>query len=494
MMTEATSSAKRREGPGLRELMHSGTVHFMGIGGAGMCPLAEAVVRKGGKVTGCDLAPGAGLRPLEELGVPVFRGHDPSHLEAVSALVITSAVPAEHPEVAAARSQGIPVLKRARALGDWVNEGKVVAVSGTHGKTTTTAMTTEILARGGLRPTGFVGGWVRGWKGNLHLEGDDLFVVEADEYDRSFHHLAPSVAIVTNLEADHLDIYGDLDGVREAYMTFLDRVRAGGTILFCGDDPGASSLASGNFSSSRSFGFAAGNQLRGVEVDTSRTPVRFRVVEDGFDRGWIEVGVPGMHNARNALAAAGAARVLGVEWAVIRRALADFSGVARRFQRMGEIGGISVVDDYAHHQTELAAAIATARQSFPTSRLVAVFQPHLFSRTRDFAPEFAQILATADEVWIAEIYPAREAPIPGVDGRWLAGEVERAVAAREGQVPVHFHRNLDTLASELARALRPGDLCLTLGAGSVEVVAPEVVRLLEEQSAGGAIMPRGSHA
>jgi UDP-N-acetylmuramate--alanine ligase len=455
--------------------MHSGTVHFMGIGGAGMCPLAEAVARKGGKVTGCDLAPGAALRPLEELGVSVLRGHDPAHLQGVSALVITAAVPQDHPEIAAAREQGIPVLKRARALGDWVNAGEVVAVAGTHGKTTTTAMTTEILARGGLSPTGFVGGWVRGWEGNLHLEGDELFVVEADEYDRSFHSLTPSVAVITNLEADHLDIYGDLAGVRDAFRTFLDGVREGGTILFCGDDPGAASVAAGYSSATRSFGFAAGNQLRGVEVNTANAPLRFRVIEDGFDRGWIEMGVPGLHNARNALAAAGAARALGVKWSAIRTALANFTGVARRFHRMGEIRGISVVDDYAHHQTELAAALTTARQSYPTSRLVAVFQPHLFSRTRDFAHDFARILATADEVWIAEIYPAREEPIPGVDGRWLAREVEKEVAARGRKVPVRFHGELEELAHALAESLRPGDLCLTLGAGSIEVVAPELV-------------------
>jgi UDP-N-acetylmuramate--alanine ligase len=466
----------------------------MGIGGAGMCPLAEAVARKGGKVTGCDLAPGVGLRPLEEFGIPIFEGHDPGHLDDVVALVVTSAVPMEHPEIAAAHARGIPVLKRARALGDWVNAGEVVAISGSHGKTTTTAMTTEILSKGGLRPTGFVGGWVRMWNGNLHLEGDDLFVVEADEYDRSFHQLAPTVAVVTNLEADHLDIYGDLGGVRDAFRIFLDQVREGGTILFCGDDPGAASLAAGHFSSSRSFGFAAGNQLRGVEVDTSGTPLRFRVVEDGVDCGRIELGVPGLHNARNALAAASAARAFGVEWEVIRTALATFSGVARRFQRMGEVGGISVVDDYAHHQTELAAALSTARQSYPASRLVAVFQPHLYSRTRDFAGDFAQILATADEVWIAEIYPAREAPISGVDGRWLAGEVEKAVAARGKKVPVHFHPDLETLAGALARDLRPGDLCLTLGAGSIEIVAPEVVRILAEGNSSGSNPDRGARA
>lgn len=478
MSAVETNSTGRVES-GLREFMRSGIIHFMGIGGAGMCPLAEAVARKGGKVTGCDLAPGPGLRPIEELGIPVQIGHDPSHLTGVSALVITSAVPQDHPEVAEARARGIPVLKRARALGEWVNNGKVVAVSGTHGKTTTTAMITGILAKGGLRPTGFVGGWVRGWEGNLHLEGDDLFVVEADEYDRSFHHLSSTVAVVTNIEADHLDIYGDLNGVRSAFRTFLEGVREGGTILFSGDDPGAAYVAAPFSGAARSFGFSAGNQLRGVDLDSSRTPLRFRIVEDGFDRGTIELGVPGLHNARNALAAAGAARALGVEWPAIRSALADFTGVARRFQKMGEARGIAVVDDYAHHPTEMAAALATAREGYPGARLVVVFQPHLFSRTRDFVKEFAHILATADEVWIAEIYPAREEPIPGVDGAWLTREVESAAAGLSKDLPVHFRPHLGELAGELARTLRSGDLCLTLGAGSIEIVAPELARLLE---------------
>jgi UDP-N-acetylmuramate--alanine ligase len=463
----------------VREILRTGTVHFMGIGGAGMCALAEAMVRQGGRVTGCDTAPGGSVEPLRKLGVPVFHGHDPAHVEGVAALVTTAAVPSDHPELARARALDLPILKRARALGEWVNAGDVVAVSGTHGKTTTTAMTTEILARAGMAPTGFVGGWVTAWGGHLRPGSDALYVVEADEYDRSFHHLRPTVAVVTNMEPDHLDIYGDFDGVRDGFRTFLGGVREGGTVVACADDSGASSLFAGLSVEGRSFGFSAGSQLRALDLETSASLTRFRVVEDGRDRGTVAVPIPGAHNAKNALGAAAAARAMGAGWEAIREALADFTGVARRFQRLGEAGGITVVDDYAHHPTELAAAIASGRQFYPDSRLVAVFQPHLYTRTRDFADEFARVLATADVVWMAEIYPAREPAIPGVDGAFLARAVEKAKGGAGAKVrEVILHTRLDELAPALGEWLRPGDLCLTLGAGSIERVGPALVERL----------------
>jgi UDP-N-acetylmuramate--alanine ligase len=288
------------------------------------------------------------------------------------------------------------------------------------------------------------------------------------------------------MEPDHLDVYGDFDGVRAGFRTFLDGVREGGTVLACADDSGASSLLTGLAVEGRSFGFAAGSQLRGEALETSASLTRFRVVEDGRNRGTLAVPIPGAHNAKNALGAAAAARAMGADWEAIRSALADFTGVARRFHRLGEFGGITVVDDYAHHPTELAAAIASGRQFFPDSRLVAVFQPHLYTRTRDFAQEFARVLATADVVWMAEIYPAREPAIPGVDGGFLAREVERA-ADDGGKVrEVILHTRLDELAAALAAWLRPGDLCLTLGAGSIEKVGPALVERLHPAHAGRA--------
>jgi len=476
----APASAPGNGARDLRPLLPSGTVHFMGIGGAGMCALAEAVVRQGGRVTGCDRAPGAAIRPLERLGVRVRGGHDPSHVEDVVALVVSAAIPDSHPEIRRAREAGIPVLKRAEALGGWVNRGRVLAVAGTHGKTTATAMATSVLEAAGLDPTGFIGGETAQWKSHLRPGSDDLFVVEADEYDRSFLHLRPSVALVTNLEADHLDIYGDLAGVRQAFHRFLDGVREDGAVVACADDPGAGSLLAGVAARVWSYGLNAGSQVRGVGVRITGSESRFRVVEEGVARGRIRVPLPGLHNVRNALGVAAACRRIGVEWDVIRQGLAAFRGVRRRFQELGNVGGIRVVDDYAHHPTEVEAVLRAARSAAPRLRLVVVFQPHLFSRTRDFAPEFGRALALADVVWVTEVYPAREEPIPGVDGGLVVRAVEKA---REGEgarvTEVRLHPELDTLPRALAGFLESGDLCLLLGAGSIEGVGPALVEAIE---------------
>ncbi len=473
-----TTSITERPGSGqvgLHDLLPSGTVHFMGIGGAGMCALAEAIVRRGGKVTGCDLAPGDSVKPLERLGVRVWRTHDPAHVDGIVGLVVSSAIPSDHPEVARALGAGIPVWKRAQALGEWVNRGRVVAVAGTHGKTTTTAMATHILISSGWDPTGFVGGWVPSWGGHLRPGKDDLFVVEADEYDRSFHHLKPSVAIVTNMDADHLDIYGDFAGVKAGFAAFLEGVRDDGLVIVCADDPGAASLLPRLPVETRTFGFSAGSQLRALDFVREENGSRFEIVEDGVERGALALRVPGRHNALNALAAAAATRALGVEWPVIKSSLGDFAGVVRRFQRLGEKGGITVVDDYAHHPREIEAALSTARSAYPSSRLVAVFQPHLYTRTRDFAEEFGRALAQADVVWVTPVYPAREPPIPGVNGELVARSVETAAPQAGVTTEVRFHGDLDSLPDVLAGELRPGDLCLTLGAGSIERIGQRVL-------------------
>jgi UDP-N-acetylmuramate--alanine ligase len=454
-------------------LARSGPVHFMGVGGAGMCALAELLLLEGGQVTGCDLKPSDATRRLEALGARIATGHDQAHLEGVSALVVTAAVPADHPELARARALGVPVVKRAVALGSLVNRKRLVAIAGTHGKTSTTALTVHVLEAAGLDPTGFVGGTVPAWKGNLRRGASDLAVVEADEYDRSFHSLDPDVAVVTNLEADHLDIYGDLEGVREAFRLFLGRLKPGGRVLACGDDPGASALLAGVGPAGYTYGLAAGSQLRAVDVRSDATGSRFRVVEDGRDRGAARVQVPGLHGLRNALAAGAVARLLGARWESVRAGWASFPGVGRRFERLGEFGGVSVVDDYAHHPTEIRATLAAARATFPGRRLVAVFQPHLFSRTRDFAAGFGEALAAADDVWVTDVFPAREAPLPGVDG----GLIVRAVEAAGGAA--RYHPALEGLAREVAAGTARGDVILTLGAGSIERVGPELVEALE---------------
>jgi UDP-N-acetylmuramate--alanine ligase len=459
----------------LRALAQDAPVHFMGAGGAGMCALAELLLRHGGRVSGCDVKDSRSLQDLRALGAPIALSHDAEHVADASALVVTSAVPSDHPELLRALEQGIPVLKRAQALGAWVNRGRVVAIAGTHGKTTTTAMATEILVAAGLDPTGLVGGRVASWGGNLRFGSDDLYVVEADEYDRSFHTLTPDVAVVTNLEADHLDIYGDLDGVRTGFRTFLAGVREGGIVAACADDHGAASLLATVGASGTSYGLSAGSRLRGVDVRQDRGATACRVVEDGAPRGPLTLGVGGLHNLRNALGAAAAARALGVEWDAIRAGLAAFRGVGRRFEWLGESQGVVVVDDYAHHPTEIRATLDAARASFPGARLVVAFQPHLYSRTRDFHADFGTAICTGDVVWITDVFAARETPIPGVTGALVADAARRA-----GGADVRYHAELESLSAALSETLREGDVLLTLGAGSVEQVGPDVLRRLRE--------------
>ncbi len=447
----------------LRALSAERPVHFMGVGGAGMYPLAELVLRSGGRVTGCDSSSSQALKALAELGATVSVGHDENHVEGAAALVVTAAVSMDHPEVLAARRAGVTVMKRSEALGTWVARGRVVGIAGTHGKTTTTAMTTGILAEAGLDPTGLVGGRVTEWGGNLRYGAGETFVVEADEYDRSFLTLSPDVAVITNLEADHLDIYGDLDGVRQGFLEFLAGVRGGGRVVVCGDDHGASSLLPAIGPGGYTYGTSAGSMLRATDVTVRQGVTHARVWEEGTDAGELSLPMGGRHNLLNALAASAAARAMGAQWDEILRALAGFRGVGRRLQLLGEAGGAVVIDDYAHHPTELTAALRAARDMYPGRRLIAVFQPHLYSRTRDFARGFGASLSMADQVWLTDIYPAREAPIPGVDGQTLV-----AAATSAGAAGVRYVADLDSVAAEVAAETRPGDVILTLGAGSID--------------------------
>ena len=464
---------------GLRALAARGVVHFVGVAGAGMAPLAEMVLRAGGSVSGCDLEAGRAAGRLSRLGLRFSRGHDPAHLESAVAVVVTSAVPRDHPELAAARARGIPVIKRARALGQWVGAGRVVGVAGTHGKTTTTAMTTHVLEHAGIDPTGVVGGEVAGWGGNLRPGASEVFVVEADEYDRSFHELSPEVAVVTNLEADHLDVYGDLDGVRAAFSGFVDRLDDKGTLWVCGDDSGASRLGVEAGRRTRSYGIGAGAQLRATRINVHTRGSTFALLEDG--RRAIEVSVrgPGRHNVLNALAAAGVGRSFGMGWKEIRAGLAAYRGVCRRYEFLGCAAGVKVIDDYAHHPTEIAATLGAVRQANPRRRLVAVFQPHLFTRTRDFHREFGEGLGAADTVWVTDVYPARETPIPGVTGELVANAVPRA------RDRVTYHPEFATLAEAVAGELTPGDVCLVMGAGSIECAGRDILARLRARDGSG---------
>jgi len=440
-----------------------------------MYPLAELLLRSGGKVSGCDTKDSGALHDLKALGAEVYVGHDGAHVAEAAALVVTAAVPADHPEILAAKRAGMIVMKRAEALGTWVAQGRVVGIAGTHGKTTTTAMTTEVLAEAGMDPTGLVGGRVTEWGGNLRYGASDIFVVEADEYDRSFLTLSPDVAVITNLEADHLDIYGDLDGVRRGFRDFLAGVRGGGRVVVCADDHGASSLLPAIGASGYTYGTSAGSMLRATDLRVEEGVTHARVWEEGHDVGDVSLPMGGRHNLLNALAAAAASRALGAAWSDIIRALADFRGVGRRFQLVGEARGVIVIDDYAHHPTEVAAALQAARGMYEGRRLVAVFQPHLYSRTRDFVRGFGEALAIADKVWLTDIFPAREAPIPGVDGHTLLTSVTEAGAFDTSYVPY-----LDDLPAAVAADLEEGDVVLTLGAGSIERTGASLLDEIKE--------------
>ncbi|HEX2207790.1 MAG TPA: UDP-N-acetylmuramate--L-alanine ligase [Longimicrobium sp.] len=465
----------------LVQLAKLGPVHFMGIGGAGMSPLAEMALLQGARVTGCDSSPGPATQHLEERGAVVYQGHDPSHVEGCAALIVTAAVPADHPELAAARAAGIPVLKRAQVLGAIVNHATVVGIAGTHGKTTTTTLTTSVLAAAGLDPTGFVGARVPAWGGNLRRGGDSVYVVEADEYDRSFHQLRPTVAVVTTLEADHLDIYGSLDAVEEAFRVFVESVPADGLIAACADDHGASRLVAtlrGGPERIVTYGLNAGAMLRAEDVRANGGDCTFTVRERGTVLGRAHLAAPGLHNVRNALAAVAVARRFGVRWEAIAEGLASYRGVDRRFETLGEADGVLFVDDYAHHPTEVQATVAAARAGHPDRRLVLCFQPHLYSRTRDFARDFGRALAQADVLFLTDIYAAREKPIEGVTGEMILAH------ARGGRADVRYVRDRADVVDAVAAELRPGDLCVTMGAGNLDVAARELLEMFRGAGAG----------
>ena len=448
-------------------------VHFVGIAGAGMSALAELFRRRGARVSGCDIAPEPAA-DLGRLGIDVMSGHDPAHVDGARAVVVTSAVPRDHPELMRARHLGIPVIRRAEALGEAVSGASVVAVAGTHGKTTTTVMTTEALAAAGLSPTGLAGGRVSAWQGNLRVGANSVFVVEADEYDRSFLALTPTVAVITNVEPDHLDIYQDLADIRSAFEQFLSPAR---TAVVCQDDEGSSTLTIPPDIERLSYGISnEAARVSAHEILSVEGRLRFLVRLDGSDIGELALRVPGVHNVRNSLAAVASGLAMGVSLEAMQAGLEAFEGVERRFQRLGTVRGVQIVDDYAHHPTEIIATLDAARAAFPGRRLIAAFQPHLFTRTRDFADAFGAALARADLVFLTEIYPAREQPLPGVTSALVAEALRKA-----GRAPEWMGART-ALADALVATAREGDVVLTLGAGDITQTGTELLHRLGARS------------
>jgi UDP-N-acetylmuramate--alanine ligase len=447
-------------------------VHFVGIAGAGMRALAELFARRGVSVTGCDNNIES-ASDLADKGIVLLGKHEASHADSARAIVVSSAIKRDMPEIARARELGIPVVRRAEALGEAVSGRDMVGVAGTHGKTTTTVMTTEALTAAGLDPTGIVGGRVASWNGNLSSGGENVFVVEADEYDRSFLALRPTVAVVTNIEADHLDIYADLDDIRKAFAQFVSPARF---IVLCADDKTANALPTPNTAEVIRYGIESTDaRLVAKNVVASASGTAFDVIYDGKPSCSVMLPVPGLHNVRNALAAIGSGIALGADPVRLSEGLAQYTGVERRFQRIGEFGGVTIVDDYAHHPSEITATLQAARATFPGRRIVAVFQPHLFSRTRDFASEFAAALVTCDRTFLLDLYPAREQPIDGVSSALIAGEMSRL-----GRAP-HWEGPRADVTSELRKSIEKGDVVITIGAGDVTRTAYELKQELGAQ-------------
>jgi UDP-N-acetylmuramate--alanine ligase len=436
-----------------------------------MSALAELFVRRGVTVTGCDINP-VHVDDLQKLGITVASGHDPSHVANARAVVVTSAVAKEHPELEQARARGIPVIRRAEALGEATSGAgrELIGVAGTHGKSTTTVMTAEALAAAGRDPSALVGARVPRWNGNFRAGSDRLYVVEADEYDRSFLALSPTVAVVTNIEADHLDIYSDLADIRRAFGEFVHGAR---TIVLCDDQAGASQLPTPSATEVVRYGIDSEDaRLRALNVRMETAGAAFAVEFDGGLLGSVALRVAGTHNVLNALAALGAGLALGAPFAGLAYGLANFTGAERRFEHLGDERGVTVIDDYAHHPTEISATISAARARYPGRRLVAAFQPHLYSRTRDFAREFACALCAADTVYLTEIYAAREKPIAGVTADLIAqafGPEKRKLA---------WHGERPALADALAAGVRDGDVVITMGAGDITRTGPELLARL----------------
>src|SRR3989442_11626075 len=446
-------------------------IHFMGIAGAGMSALALIARHRGVAITGCDSdTSGAALDDLTTLGVRVWRGHDPSHVEGARAVIVTAAVTRDHPELERARALELRVVRRADALGELVAAGRAnVAVAGTHGKTTTTVMVTEALTAAGRNPTGLAGGRVAAWGGNARIGGDELFVVEADEYDKAFLSLRPTVAVVNNVEADHLECYGSIEALEEAFADFAGRAAR---VIVGADDAGADRVALKLEAPVWRVGQGATADVRIRAVRLEPGGSRATIALPGAMTVELALAVPGLHNVRNAAAALPGLHALGADVQAGARALSAFRGLGRRVELLGEAGGVTVVDDYAHHPTEVAATLAAARQVFPGQRLVAVFQPHLFSRTALHGEALGKALAAADIVVVAPIYAAREQPQPGVTHHLVVRGATRAGAATVGV------RDRAGLTNHVARALRQGDVVFTLGAGDITRVGPELLEIL----------------
>ena len=450
-------------------------VHFVGIGGAGMSGIAEVLATQGYRVSGSDLHEGAATKRLRSLGVGVAIGHDARHVAGADAVVVSTAIAPDNPEVAAARERGIPIVPRALMLAELMRLKQGIAVAGTHGKTTTTSLIASVLAEGGLDPTFVIGGRLLAADAHARLGHGEFLVAEADESDASFLSLTPVLAVVTNIDADHMETYGqDFARLSRAFVDFVQRLPFYGVAVLCIDDPHVRAIVPEVAKPVVTYGLAEDAQLRAVDVANREGRMHFVAQAKGSASLPVELALAGVHNVRNALAAIAVGREVGVDDASIARALAEFRGVDRRFQRYGDValpagGAFTLIDDYGHHPVEMAATLEAARESYPGRRIVLAFQPHRFTRTRDLFEDFVRVLSTADALVLADVYPAGEAPIVAADGRALARAVRVA-----GRVEPVFVEAIADMAEAIRGIARDGDVVLTMGAGSIGSVPAQL--------------------
>lgn len=452
-------------------------IHMVGIGGIGMSGMAEILLQKGYHITGSDANMSNTIERLRELGAEISIGHDDKNIEGADVVVYTSAVQAEENiETKAALDKGIAVIKRAEMLAELMRMKYGVGVAGTHGKTTTTTMIGHVIQDGSFDPTIMVGGKVHSFSETNAVVGKgDIIVVEADEFDRTFLRLTPSLGIITNIEAEHLDIYDNLEDVKNAFIEFANKVPFYGAVVLCLDDPNVRSIIPEIERRTITYGLNPQAKIRAVNIDIDHFTSRFMVINEDETLGEITLQVPGEHNVKNALAAVAVGLELDIDFEDIKSGLERFQGVFRRFEMKTEKDGIMVIDDYAHHPTEIQATLNALRTGWPEQRIVAVFQPHLYSRTQQLYKEFGLSFFDAEVCVITDVYPSREKPIEGVTGKLIAD-----VAKEYGHRKVHYVEEKSDLPSKLKEITEPGDIIITMGAGDIYKYGEAFVELLEE--------------
>lgn len=458
-------------------------IHFVGIGGSGMSGIAEVLLNLGYEITGSDLASNSSTRHLAALGARVMQGHAAENIEKADAIVVSSAIKDDNPEILAARRKNIPIVPRAVMLAELMRLKRGIAIAGTHGKTTTTSLVASVLAEGGFDPTFVIGGRLNSAGANAGLGAGDFIVAEADESDASFLNLNPVIEVITNIDADHMDTYGhDFARLKQAFVEFTQRLPFYGRVMLCIDDSNVREIRPFISKPVTTYGFHEDADVRAIDARAEGTMMTFTALQKGYPPLAVRLNQPGMHNVQNACAVIAIARELGIDDGATQRAMEKFTGVNRRFTRLGKIrlpkkdgksvAEVELVDDYGHHPAEMTATIAAARGAYPNRRLVLAFQPHRYTRTRDLFEDFVKVLSSADVLLLGEVYPAGEQPIVAADGRALARAIRVA-----GKVDPVFIEDMAEMPSAVLNVIEDGDVVITMGAGSVSNVSG---RLLEK--------------